>query len=86
MLGHFRPNIRQGGNTALPSAGRLRKVFLSTALPTEGQDQLHTPLGRNSRQEARTSLLDSLNHQKADSGSRNYNLAACRIENMLSES
>jgi len=56
------------------------------ALPTEGQDQLHPPVGRNSHQEACTSLLDSLIHQKADRGSRNYNLAACRIENMLSES
>ena len=57
------------------------KVFLTTALPTRGTRPSST------HQEAYTSLLDSLSHQRADSRSKmNYNPTACGTETATIES
>ena len=78
------------GTEPHPSADRLFKVFLSTALPTRGTwtSSTHQWAGtRPSHQQAWASLLDSLTHQREDSRSKkNYNPAACRTETTITES
>ena len=80
----------RAGTQPHPSADRLLKVFLSTALPTRGTRPSSTYQWAGtspSYQEACTSLLDSFIHQRADSRSKkNYHLAACGKETAITES
>ena len=68
------------GTQPHPSADKRIKVLLSSA------HQRRTQLSSHSHQEACTSLLDSLIHQRADSRSKkNYNPAACGMKTTFTE-
>ena len=43
MLGHLRPNKKQGGNTAPPISRQGIKVLSHTGLPTRDKTQLYPP-------------------------------------------
>ena len=76
-------------HSPIHQADRSLEVFLSMALTTKRtrQSTTYQQTGtRPSHQEACTSLLDSLIHQMADSRhKKNYNLAACRTEAVITE-
>ena len=76
VLGHLRPQNQQGGNTAQPISRQVDESFTELC-PTKQHPV--PPTTSASHQEACTSLLDSLIHQREESRSKkNYNPLACR--------
>ena len=83
MLCRLRPNNQQGGNSAPPISRQADLCFTELCLP---EQHPALPTTSPSHQEACTSLLDSLIHERADSRSKNnYNPAACGTKTTFTE-